>query len=70
MTFKWYDIEGNRYLLFYQLANSDYYRIGNTYYNLIKKYNDLRITVIARQYKSSGSGQSIIQILMLRNMEA
>lgn len=33
MTFKWYDIEGNRYLLFYQLANSDYYRIGNTYYN-------------------------------------
>ncbi|MEY8721824.1 SusD/RagB family nutrient-binding outer membrane lipoprotein [Bacteroides stercorirosoris] len=53
MTFKWYDIEGNRYLLFYQLANSDYYRIGNTYYNLIKKYNDPRITVIAERTKAA-----------------
>lgn len=53
MTFKWYDIEGNRYLLFYQLANSDYYRIGNTYYNLIKKYNDPRISVIAERTKEA-----------------
>ena len=50
-TFRWYDIDGNRYLLFYQLANSDYYRIGNTYYNLIKKYNDPRMAVIAERTK-------------------
>lgn len=49
LTFKWYDIDGNRYLLYYQLANSDYYRIGNTYYSLIKKYNDPRISVIAER---------------------
>ena len=49
LAFKWYDLEGNRYLLFYQLANSDYYRIGNTYYNLIKKYNDPRISVVAER---------------------
>ena len=55
VTFKWYDIEGNRYLLFYQLANSDYYRIGNTYYNLIKKYNDPRISVIAERTKEAAA---------------
>lgn len=54
-TFKWYDIDGNRYLLFYQLANSDYYRIGSTYYNLIKKYNDPRMAVVAERTKTAAT---------------
>lgn len=53
VTFHWYDIEENRYLLFYQRANSDYYRIGNTYYNLVKKYNDPRISIIAERTKTA-----------------
>lgn len=53
VIFYWYDIEGNRYPLFTQQANSDYYRIGNTYYNLIAKYNDPRISVIAERTKDA-----------------
>lgn len=47
--FRWYDIEGNRYPRFYVQATAAYYRIGNTYYNLIKKYNDPRIAVVAER---------------------
>jgi hypothetical protein len=48
-TFRWYDKENNRYPRFYVQATSDYYRIGNTYYNLIKKYNDPRIAIVAER---------------------
>jgi hypothetical protein len=48
-TFRWFDKENNRYPRFYVQATSDYYRIGNTYYNLIKKYNDPRIAVVAER---------------------
>lgn len=51
VVYRWYDIEDNRYLWFYLKANVDYYRIGNTYYDLIKKYNDPRISVIAERTK-------------------
>jgi hypothetical protein len=52
-TFKWYDKENNRYPRFYVQATSDYYRIGNTYYNLIKRYNDPRIAVVAERTASA-----------------
>lgn len=48
-TFKWFDKENNRYPRFYVQATSDFYRIGNTYYNLIKRYNDPRIAIVAER---------------------
>ena len=52
-TFHWYDQTDNRYLIYYQVANLVYYRLGNTYYNLIKKYDDQRISVVASRTKNA-----------------